>query len=143
MAKKDLTPWWLRMAAHRVDGGDRVVAVDLDLDLGSVGLADVRLVGGVRVDVGLDALDGAGHLRERGRLDLGLDVAGEQLLGLAVDGVPALGRVELMLRRRLVAARGGRARARARRTRAVGRRAGERCAAEGGGADGGEGDEFG
>src|SRR3954454_22389662 len=43
----------LVMAAHRVDGGDRVVAVDLHLDRSAVGLRDVRLVGRAAVHVGL------------------------------------------------------------------------------------------
>jgi len=44
---------------HRVHGRDREARVDQDLDLGAVALADVRLVGGAVVDVGLDAQHGA------------------------------------------------------------------------------------
>src|SRR3954451_9327893 len=79
----------LAMAAHGVDGGDGVVAVDLDLDRGTVGLRDVRLVRGAAIHVRLDALDRAGHLRQRGRLDLRGYVTGQRLLGLPVGGMPA------------------------------------------------------
>src|SRR3954447_11261768 len=79
----------LAMAAHGIDGGDGVVAVDLHLDRGAVGLRDVRLVGRAAVYVGLDALDRAGHLGQRGGLDLGGHVTGQRLLGLPVDRVPA------------------------------------------------------
>src|SRR3954447_18653676 len=96
----------LVMAAHGVDGGGGLVAVDLHLDGGAVGLRDVRLVRGAAVHVGLDALDRAGHLRQGGGLDLGGHVAGQRLLGLAVDRVPA---AALMLRA------GGRRRRRRRR----------------------------
>src|SRR4051794_32180739 len=55
------------VVAHGVDGRDGEVAGDLDLDLGAVGLADdVRFIGRAAVDVGLDALDRAGDLGERG-----------------------------------------------------------------------------
>src|SRR4051794_8862238 len=80
------------VVSHGVDGGDGVVLVDLDLDLGAVGLADVRLIGGAGVDVGLHALDRAGHLGQRSGAHLGLHGAGEGRLGLAVDGVPRVRR---------------------------------------------------
>src|SRR4051794_6867412 len=94
---------------HRVDRRHREVLADLDLDLGAVGLADVRLVRGARVHVGLDALDGAGHLLERCGLDLGGGVAAQRLLRLAVDAVPAGRRTG----GRPALRRGARARARA------------------------------
>src|SRR4051812_17078153 len=129
-------------AAHRVDGGDRVVLVHLDLDLAAVGLADVRLVGRARVDVGLDALDGAGHLLERCGLDLGGDVAGQQRLRLAVERVAALGRIEAALTRvagpRRLRGRGGRVAGAAAR----GGGAGDGGATYRGGADGDDGDEL-
>src|SRR3954462_11635741 len=74
----------LVMAAHGVDGGDGVVAVDLNLDRGAVRLRDVRLVGRAPVHVGLDALDRASHLGQRSGLDLGRHVTGQRLLGLPV-----------------------------------------------------------
>src|SRR4051812_28815526 len=57
---------FLGVAAHRADRCDAVVLVDLDDHLGAVGLGDVRLIGRAVVDVGLHAVDGAGHLRQRG-----------------------------------------------------------------------------
>src|SRR5438067_2031923 len=76
----------LRVAAHVVDRGDGEVPAHLHLEFAAVGLADVRLVRGARVDVGLHSLDGPGDLGQRGGANLRRGVARQQGLGAAVDG---------------------------------------------------------
>src|SRR5207244_9951613 len=81
---------------HRLDGRHLEVLVDEDRDLAAVGLPDVRLVRRAEIDVGLDALDGAADLRERGVAHLGGGAVGQRRLALAVAadgraGVPTAG----------------------------------------------------
>src|SRR3954471_7401486 len=90
----------LRML-HRVDRGHREVLADEDLELGAVGLAQVRLVGRAVVDVGLRALErGARDLVLRRRGDLRGDVVGQRLLLLPVGAEVAARRSAAALPRR-------------------------------------------
>src|SRR3982750_1793565 len=92
------------MAAHLVDGRDLEALVDENLDLGAVGLADVRLVGRPVVDVRLRPLDRALDLVQRRRRDLLGDVTAQGLLLFAVGADVAPIRAPW---RRLVAGGGG------------------------------------
>jgi hypothetical protein len=77
---------------HRVDRGHREALVDEHLELGAVGLAQVRLIRRAVIGVGLDALDRRARDLGHGRgLDLRRGVAREEGLALAVAAdVPAL-----------------------------------------------------